>query len=405
MPPRRLPPLRITAYTTTTAAGPGKAALLSALRSGKSALRANDFGPSPLATWIGRVAGVESQALPKPLADWDCRNNRLAWLGLLADDFIDAAHAARERYGAARVALVLGTSTSSIGATEDAYRTLDDQGRFPPGNNNSQVHTPHSLTRFVQESLALEGPSVTISTACSSSAKVFAAAERLLRLDLADAAIVGGVDTLCGSVLFGFNALQLVSPDPCRPFDADRSGISIGEAAGFALLERAAGARAGDGLALLGYGESSDAHHMSTPHPEGLGAERALDDALARAGADASEIDHINLHGTASHKNDEVEAALVARRFPARSHAVSTKGFTGHTLGAAGIVEAAASLLAIEHGFLPGMAGTRTLDPACGPQIRIEPSRGEVRLVLSNSFGFGGNNCVLVLGRSAGARA
>ena len=401
---RRLPPLRITAYTTTTAAGRGKATLLSTLRSGQTALRPNDFGPTPLATWIGRVSGLESLSLPKPLAEWDCRNNRLAWLGLVADDFIDAAHAARERYGAARVALVLGTSTSSIGATEDAYRTLDDQGRFPAGNDNPQVHTPHSLTRFVQEALALEGPSVTISTACSSSAKVFAAAERMLRLGLADAAIVGGVDTLCGSVLFGFNALQLVSPDPCRPFDAARSGISIGEAAGFALLERASAA-AEDGLALLGYGESSDAHHMSTPHPEGLGAERALDDALARAGVDASEIDHINLHGTASHKNDEVEAALVARRFPARTHAISTKGYTGHTLGAAGIVEAAASLLAIEHGFLPGMAGTRTLDPACGPQIRIEPAAGEVRLALSSSFGFGGNNCVLVLGRSAELKA
>ena len=403
MPPPRLSPLRITAYTTTTAAGPGNAALLSALRSGKTALRANDFGPSPLPTWIGRVADIESQALPRPLARWDCRNNRLAWLGLVADDFIDAAHAARERYGAARVALVLGTSTSSIGATEDAYRTLDGEGRFPPGNRNPEVHTPHSLTRFVKEALALEGPCVTVSTACSSSAKVFASAERMLRLGLADAAIVGGVDTLCGSVLFGFNALQLVSPDPCRPFDAERNGISIGEAAGFALLERASAAQAGDGLALLGYGESSDAHHMSTPHPEGLGAERALDDALARADIDAGEIDHINLHGTASHKNDEVEAALVARRFPARTHASSTKGFTGHTLGAAGIVEAAASLLAIEHGFLPGMANTRALDPACGPQIRIAPASGEVRLALSNSFGFGGNNCVLVLGRSGGA--
>jgi len=403
VPPRRLSPLRITAYTTTTAAGPGKAALLSILRSGKTALRANDFGPSPLATWIGRVAGIESEALPRALAGWDCRNNRLAWLGLVADDFIDAAHAARERYGAARVALVLGTSTSSIGATEDAYRALDSEGRFPPNDRNPLVHTPHSLTRFVREALALEGPSVTVSTACSSSAKVFAAAERMLRLGLADAAIVGGVDTLCGSVLFGFNALQLVSPDPCRPFDAARNGISLGEAAGFALLERASAAQAGDGLALLGYGESSDAHHMSTPHPEGLGAERALDDALARAGVDASGIDHINLHGTASHKNDEVEAALVARRFPARTHAISTKGFTGHTLGAAGIVEAAASLLAIEHGFLPGMAGTRSLDPACGPQIRIEAVSAEVRTALSNSFGFGGNNCVLVLGRSAEA--
>ena len=399
--PQRLSPLRITAYTTTTAAGIGKAALLSALQAGQTALRPNDFGPSRLDTWIGRVTAIESAALPRPLAAWDCRNNRLAWLGLVADDFIDAAHAARERYGPARVALVLGTSTSSIGATEDAYRNLDVEGWFPAGNRNPLVHTPHSLANFVHEALALEGPCVTVSTACSSSAKVFAAAERMLRLGLVDAAIVGGVDTLCGSVLFGFNALQLVSPGPCRPFDAERDGISIGEAAGFALLERTPDGAAGEDLALLGYGESSDAHHMSTPHPEGLGAELALDDALARAGIAAAEVDHINLHGTASAKNDEVEAALVARRFPARTHASSTKGCTGHTLGAAGIVEAAASLLAIEHGFLPGMANTRTLDAACGPQIRIEPARATVRLALSNSFGFGGNNCVLVFGRGA----
>jgi 3-oxoacyl-[acyl-carrier-protein] synthase-1 len=144
---------------------------------------------------------------------------------------------------------------------------------------------------------------------------------------------------------------------------------------------------------------------MSTPHPEGLGAERALDDALARAGVEAGEIDHINLHGTASAKNDEVEAALVARRFPARTHASSTKGFTGHTLGAAGIVEAAASLLAIETGFMPGTVNTVALDAACGPQICIVPEHGRVRLALSNSFGFGGNNCVLVFGRGRGARS
>ena len=414
--PQCIAPIRISAYTATTAAGVGKQALLAAMRAGRSALTANDFGPSPLPTWVGRVAGVEQQALPKALADMACRNNRLAWLGLNADGFIDAAHAARERYGSARVALLLGTSTSSIGATEDAYRALDAQGRFPAGNRNPLVHTPHSLTLFVQEALRIEGPGLTISTACSSSAKVFAAAERMLRLGLVDAAIVGGVDTLCGSVLFGFNALQLVSTSPCRPFDAERDGISLGEAAGFALLERgdapAAGSgknvgkggdknigKGGDTPYLLGYGESSDAHHMSSPHPEGLGAERALDDALARAGVAADAIDHINLHGTASQKNDEVEAALVARRFPARSHASSTKGITGHTLGAAGIVEAAASLLAIENGFMPGIVNSRTLDALCGPQIRIAPAASDVRLVLSNSFGFGGSNCVLVFGR------
>jgi 3-oxoacyl-[acyl-carrier-protein] synthase-1 len=395
--PAPIAPLRIAAYTVTSAAGVGKAALFDALHDGRSALTPNDFGPTPLATWIGRVAGLERAPLPAPLAAWDCRNDRLAWLGLQGDGFVDAVHDARKRYGAARVAVVLGTSTSSIGATEDAYRTLDDAGNFPADNRNPLVHTPHSLANFVQHALALEGPSVTVSTACSSSAKVFATAERMLRLGLVDAALVGGVDTLCGSVLFGFNALQLVSPEPCRPFDAARSGISIGEAAGFALLER--DDRTRDGAPrLLGYGESSDAYHMSTPHPDGLGAERALGDALVRAGIDAAAVDHINLHGTASAKNDEVEAALVARHFPATTHASSTKGVTGHTLGAAGIVEAAATLLAIEHGWKPGTVNTRVLDPACGPQLRIEGAAGHVRIAVSNSFGFGGNNCVLVFG-------
>ncbi|MBV9891609.1 MAG: beta-ketoacyl-ACP synthase, partial [Rhizobacter sp.] len=316
---------------------------------------------------------------------------------LEADAFLDAVHAARERHGVARIAVVVGTSTSSIGATEDAYRALEDDGRFPADNRNPLVHTPHSLGMFVREALALAGPCLTVSTACSSSAKVFATAERMLRLGMVDAALVGGVDTLCGSVLFGFNALQLVSPEPCRPFDAERSGISIGEAAGFALLERDDGAD-DRSPRLLGYGESSDAHHMSTPHPLGLGAERALDDALARAGIDVAAVDHINLHGTASAKNDEVEAQLVARRFAATTHASSTKGITGHTLGAAGIVEAVASVLAIEHGFLPGTVNTRVLDPACGPQLRIAGVAAPVRIALSNSFGFGGNNCVLVFG-------
>ncbi len=394
--PAPIAPLRVTASTVTCAAGAGKAALLAAMRAGRTALTPNDFGVDPLATWIGRVADVETSALPRPLAAWDCRNDRLAWLGLQADGFLDAVGAARERHGAARVAVVVGTSTSSIGATEDAYRALDDDGRFPADNRNPLVHTPHSLAMFVREALALAGPCVTVSTACSSSAKVFATAERMLRLGLVDAALVGGVDTLCGSVLFGFNALQLVSPEPCRPFDAERSGISIGEAAGFALLER--DERDDDVPRLLGYGESSDAHHMSTPHPEGLGAERALDDALARAGIDAAAVDHINLHGTASAKNDEVEAQLIARRFPATAHASSTKGITGHTLGAAGIVEAVASLLAIEHGFRPGTVNTRVLDPACGPQLRTAGATAPVRIALSNSFGFGGNNCVLVFG-------
>lgn len=399
--PQPIPPLSVTAYTATTALGVGKAALCSGLEASRSGLRANDFGEPAgqrLATWIGRVDGVEAVQLPAALADLDCRNNRLAWLGLGADGFLEAALAARERYGAGRVAVVMGTSTSSIGDTELAYTLLDAEGRMPAPMRRSEIHTTHSLGLFVQKALGLAGPNETLSTACSSSAKVFASAERLIRLGLADAAVVGGVDTLCGSVLFGFNSLELVSDQPCRPFDVARGGISLGEAAGFALLERADVGTAAP--RLLGYGEASDAHHMSTPHPEGAGAERALNDALARAGLAPDAIDYINLHGTASAKNDEVEAALVARRFPARTHASSTKGFTGHTLGAAGIVEAVISLLALDTGLMPGTVNSTALDPVCGPQIRLAPAHGEVRHALSNSFGFGGNNCALIFGRT-----
>ncbi len=396
--PSRIPPLQISAFTATSAVGVGKAPLLAALEQGRSGLRANDFGAAPLPTWIGRVDGLEQLPLPDALAEWDCRNNRLAWLGLQADGFLEAVEAARGRYGAARIALILGTSTSSIGETELAYTQVDAGGGFPPDQRRPRLHTPHSLALFVREVLRLEGPCETISTACSSSAKVFASAERMIRLGLVDAAVVGGVDTLCGSVLFGFNSLELVSPQPCRPFDAGRDGISLGEAAGFALLERGAGA-----LQLLGYGESSDAHHMSTPHPEGLGAEHALDDALARAGLSTDAIDYINMHGTASMKNDEVEGGLVARRFPATAHASSTKGFTGHTLGAAGIVEAVISLLALETGLMPGTVNCREIGADFGPQIKLQPSRGEVKHALSNSFGFGGNNCALIFGKGAAA--
>jgi 3-oxoacyl-[acyl-carrier-protein] synthase-1 len=396
--PDLMTPLAVTAYTATSAIGHGLTAQFDALQAARSGLRPNDFSSAPLDTWIGRVAGVEDAPLPSALAVWECRNNRLAWLGLNQDGFLDRVRAARERYGAHRIALMLGTSTASIGETEAAYRRLDADGGFPDDMRRPAIHAPHSLAAFVTAALELEGPCLTISTACSSSAKVFANAERLIRLGLVDAAVVGGVDTLCDSVLFGFNALELVSPQPCRPFDAARNGISIGEAAGFALLERIDVAPTSP--RLLGYGEASDAHHMSTPHPEGLGAELALRDTLARAGIDADRVDYINLHGTASQKNDEVEAALVSRAFPARTRGSSTKGFTGHTLGAAGIVEATIALQAIEHGLIPGNLGGATPDAGCGPQFAWTNERQQVDVALSNSFGFGGNNACLAFARA-----
>ena len=386
-------PLCISAYTAVCAAGSGRQALLSALRERRSGLRPNDFGVSPFATFTGRVAGIESSPLPASLAEWECRNNRLAWLGLISDGFDAAVRAARARYGAARIAVVVGTSTSSIGASEEAYQNLTPSGEYPAGLRRPVVHTPHSLGDFVQHALQLEGLSFTVATACSSSAKAIASAERLLRLGLADAAVVGGVDTLCGSVLFGFNSLELISAQPCRPFDAARNGISIGEAGGFMLLERA-----GLGPRLLGYGESCDAYHMSSPHPEGLGARLAIEAALQSAALPAEAIDYINLHGTASQKNDEIEARVVADLFPARTLASSTKGWTGHTLGAAGAIEACLTLLCAADGYLPRSLNTRTLDPAFGAQVLLAAQRAPIRHALSNSFGFGGNNCTLLLG-------
>ncbi len=388
-------PLRVTGHSIVCATGAGQASLAAALASGRSGLRPNDFGATPLSTWIGRVEGLEQVRLPEAFAHVDCRNNRLAWLALRTDGFLERALAARERYGARRIALVLGTSTSSIGATEEAYARLTPAGEFPVELRQPVLHSPHSLSDFVRAVLGLEGIATTVATACSSSAKVFAQAERYVRLGLADAAIVGGVDSLCGSVLYGFNSLELVSREPCRPFDVARAGISLGEAGGFALLEKDGDA----GPWLLGYGESSDAHHMSTPHPEGRGAELAMQGALHLANVVPAAVDYINLHGTASQKNDEVEARAVGRLFPATTHASSTKGWTGHALGAAGMVESAICWRALEDGLAPGTLNLADPDPACGPQIRRETVRRDVRYALNNSFGFGGSNCSLLFGR------
>jgi 3-oxoacyl-[acyl-carrier-protein] synthase I len=391
-------PLSVTAFTASCAAGLGRAELLAALDAGRSGLRPNDFGREPLTTWIGRTEGVEDAPLPAELSRYECRNNRLAWMGLQRDGFMQAVAVARSRYGAERVALVLGTSTSSIGATEEAYTRLTPDGQFPEDMRYQAVHTPHSTGEFLQTVLGLRNVAVTVATACSSSAKAFAQGARLLELGVADAVVVGGVDSLCGSVLFGFHSLQLVSAAPCRPFDAARSGISIGEAAAFALLERG-----GAGPKLLGYGESSDAHHMSTPHPSGRGARLAMNEALNRAALDFRDIEYINLHGTASQKNDEIEAQAIAEMFPATTHGSSTKGWTGHTLGAAGALEAVITLLSLESGLKPGNLNSRELDAACGPQVRLRNARGSVRHAMSNSFGFGGSNCVLVFAAAGAA--
>jgi 3-oxoacyl-[acyl-carrier-protein] synthase-1 len=393
-------PLILSGATLTTCLGAGLAVTQAALAEGYSGLRACQFEDATLATYVGEAAGVDAVAMPAGLDDFDCRNNRLAFLALQQDEFLQAVARARERYGARRIAVLLGTSTSGVLQVELAYRRRDPEtGALPADFHYAATHDYFSLGDFVRRVLGLTGPAHVTSTACSSSAKAFASAARMIAADVVDAAVVGGVDSLCLTTLYGFNALELLSHEPCRPFDAQRSGLSLGEAGGFALLEKPDALASRGATALLGYGESNDAYHMSTPHPEGLGATLAMQRALASADLAASDVGYINLHGTASKANDAAEDRAVYALFGDRVPCSATKGATGHALGAAGVAEALIACNALEQGLLPGTVNTRTLDPACRSHVLLEAQRRSVRAVLSNSFGFGGSNCSLIFGR------
>lgn len=393
-------PLQFSAYTLVSPLGAGTGATLEALRTGQSGLARCDFLNVDLDTYIGRVNGLEDRPVRDDLAAYDCRNNRLAQLGLEQDNFVAAVASARERYGRERIGLFLGTSTSGILDTELAYRQRDPAtGALPADFNYAGSHSCYSVADFVQHYLDLAGPAMVVSTACSSSAKVFGNAVRMIQAGLCDAAIVGGVDSLCLTTLYGFNSLGLVSSLACRPFDAERNGISIGEAAGFVLLEKASAQTKPDTILLLGVGESSDAYHMSSPHPEGAGAQLAIQAALNDAGLTAPDIDYVNLHGTGTKANDAAEDQAVFNTFGGDTPCSSTKGATGHLLGAAGVTEAIISALCIQHGFIPGGLNTRTLDPALHCRYLLHNKVQTVNRVLSNSLGFGGSNCSLVLGR------
>lgn len=391
---QRMQPLSISAYTVTSALGAGRRAHIEALLAERTGLRQLSFDTSGLACWLGEAPGAEAK-----LDDvWDCRNNRLAAFALRQDGFIERVAACRERYGAQRIGVFIGTSTSGVQQTELAYRERDPQAnRLPDWFAHRYTQNAFSAAHFVAQHLRLEGPAMSISTACSSSAKVFAAARRAIAGDLCDAAVVGGVDSLCLTTLYGFNALQLVSQDICRPADVARTGISIGEAAGFALLDP----DAHGGLALLGYGESADAHHMSSPDPDGAGAALAMRAALQRAGLSPRDIDYVNLHGTGTLANDNAESRAICTVLGEATPCSSTKGWTGHTLGAAGIVEAALSLLCIENDLLPRSLNTREKDPALAANILLANAGARVSRVMSNSFGFGGSNCTLIFGSAA----
>lgn len=389
-------PLIITACSMVNALGRGKKATLTALQNKTSGLQASK--ELEFSTWIGRVEDVDECVLEDSLKQFNCRNNQLAKLALDTDNFRDAVLSATKKYGSDRVGLFLGSSTSGSGATEMAYSQRDENGELPANYDFMHTHNFTSLLDYTQQSLGLTGVGHVISTACSSSAKVFAAAHRHIEAGFCDAAIVGGVDTLTQISLYGFQSLQLTSAEPCRPYDENRDGISIGEAAGFALLEAADNSSPSFTVALKGFGESSDAYHMSTPHPEGRGAASAIEQALTSAELSASDINYVNLHGTATPSNDSAEDKAITTIFGSRTPCSSTKGWTGHTLGAAGITEALICMLALENQFLPANLNLLHLDPALNSNILLDNSKQEVKNIVSNSFGFGGSNCSLILG-------
>ena len=392
-------PLLIKTFTTTNTLGRGIAGTLDALRGQRSGLRTGTWETVDIATCLGEVDGLDDVVMRADVQDFDCRNNRLAQLALEQDDFMQSVQDAVERYGRKRIGVFLGTSTSGILRSEQAYRQRDPvSGALPASYSYRHTHNVFSVADFVRNYADLQGPAYVVSTACSSSAKVFGIAQRMIHCGLIDAAVVGGVDSLCMTTLYGFNSLQLVSSRPCMPFDAQRDGISIGEGAAFILLERADHAQVDD-ILLSGVGDSSDAHHMSAPHPQGLGARLAMQAALDMAHLQPEAIGYINLHGTATPSNDAAEDIGVTSVFGHTTPCSSTKGHTGHTLGAAGGVEAVICALALRHDFLPGGVGTVTRDPRLHCNYLLTNQELAITHALSNSFGFGGSNCSLLFSR------
>ena len=347
------------------------------------------------------AVGQVGEALPDlsdcPLS-MRTRNNAL--LRMAHAQIRDAVVAAIDRYGAHRVAVIVGTSTSGIGEAERSLPQRHATGEWPAGFHYAQQEIG-APSGFVAAESGARGPAWTVSTACSSSAKALASAARLLRAGIADAVIAGGADSLCSFTISGFSALEAVSEQRSNPFSGNRSGIHIGEGAALFLMTREPGP-----VHLAGWGETSDAHHMSAPEPQGTGAIAAIEQALARAGVAAGEVDYVNLHGTATPQNDAMESRAVMATLGGAVAASSTKALTGHTLGAAGALEAGLCWLAMarnpEHRLPPHWWDGQP-DPALPQLDLVAPGRraaGPLRHVLSNSFAFGGSNAALLLGRS-----
>ena len=350
-------------------------------------------------TMLGTVTGP-LVALPDHLTQYDTRNNRLLWTAMAQitseiDDLITT-------FGTDRIGIILGTSTSGIEEGTTGYQDMLETGTWAPSfrYEHQEIGSPAD---FLRDALGLSGPAYVISTACSSSGKAFASAQRLMDAGMCDAVIVGGVDSLCRLTVRGFDALNSISEGVCNPLSKNRDGINIGEGCALFTLRRDAG-----DIALMGVGETSDAHHPNAPHPDGIGAISAMKSALKIAGLTPDDISYINMHGTATPLNDSMESTAIAQIFGTTVAVSSTKPMTGHTLGAAGAIEAAILWLSLQHAAdgapLPRHHWDGAIDPDVTPMNLVAQTGQRVapndRLaMMSNSFAFGGSNVSVILGR------
>ena len=384
--------------------GKGQSDVARALLAGeRSGIREQSGWVPGLSVPIGRVS-APLEAIPEPWPGSDTRTHQLLWTA--ASELRESLELAIARYGAERVGVVLGTSTTGVHEATAGIAAYQRDGHFPP-----QYHyVPQELNApaaFLAESLGLTGPRYVISTACTSSGRALQSARRLIAQGVCDAVVCGGADSLCALTLNGFHALEATSMHPCNPFSRNRDGINIGEGAALFLMSRdSLSVDASSSIALLGAAATSDAYHISAPHPEGRGASAAMRNALGQAGLVAYDIDYLNLHGTATHQNDAMESHAVQAVFADTVPCSSTKAMTGHTLGAAGAIEAAFCWLALSThnplGRLPPHVWDGQADPQLPPlqwattEHRFHRQRG--RRLMSNSFAFGGSNLSLILG-------
>jgi 3-oxoacyl-[acyl-carrier-protein] synthase-1 len=381
----------VTAWSAVNALGTRTEQVTAELRRGCPSL-----SPPPAGTPFSTVCGVVDArlpALPDALSEFDSHNNRLVQQALL--ELERALGSALDRWGPQRVGICVGSSTAAMDRIEQAFEAHAATGVLPAGFDVFARGSAEGLLRALRGLTGFQGPAAVISNACASSGKAFASAERWLEAGVVDAVLVGGADSLCQITLRGFRALGLLSERPVQPFSRERCGINIGEGAAFALVERR-----GEGPHLLGVGESADAHHMTTPDPEGRGAQRAMEAALFDAGLSGADIDYVNAHGTGTPFNDAMEARAIRAALGPGSDpiVVSTKGYVGHMLGAAGATEAVFVLEALRGGWTPASVGAEPLDPEIGLNVPSVACDIDLRVALSNSFAFGGSNVSVAFG-------